>query len=166
VGAARSRNPAAAKADVAKIDALRATLLASRDEYWAQQLEIQQLAANAWIALAEERTDEALTLMKKAAEIEDSTDKSAVSPGPLAPAREMLGEMLLEMGEPAESQRQLEVVMKKEPNRFRTFYLGARAAAAANDAGAAKTYYARIVEMCPKGDARPELTDAKKKAGA
>ena len=108
VGAARSGNPAAAKVDVAKIDALRAALLDSKDEYWAQQLEIQQLAANAWIALAEKRTDEALTLMKKAAEVEDSTDKSAVSPGPLAPAREMLGEMMLEMGQAVAAQAELE----------------------------------------------------------
>lgn len=166
VGAARSGNPVAAKADVAKIEALRAVLLASKDEYWAQQLEIQQLAANAWIALAEKETEEARALMQKAAAIEDATDKSAVSPGPLAPAREMLGEMLLEMGEAAEAQRQLEVVMKKEPNRFRALYLGAKAASAANDAATARTYYAQIVEMCPKGDARPELVEAKKKAGA
>jgi tetratricopeptide (TPR) repeat protein len=167
VGAARSGNPAAATADVARIDALRATLLASRDEYWAQQLEIQQLAANAWIALAEKKTDEARTLMGKAAALEDSTDKSAISPGPLAPAREMLGEMLIELGKPAEALRELEAVMKKEPNRFRTLYLGAKAASLTNDDAKARGYYKQLADMCVKGepDRRPELAEARLKAG-
>jgi hypothetical protein len=167
VGAARSGNPAAAKADVAKIDALRARLLESKDEYWAQQLEIQQLAANGWIALAEKRTEDARALMQKAAAIEDSTDKSAVSPGPLAPAREMLGEILLETRQPAAAQAELEAVMTKEPNRFRALYLGARAASANNDSAKAKAYYQQIVGMCAKGEpqARPELAEARKKAG-
>jgi hypothetical protein len=167
MGAARSGNPAAARADAAKLDALRTTLQTNKDEYWAQQLEIQHLAANAWIALAEKRTDEALTLMKQAAEIEDSTDKSAVSPGPLAPAREMLGEMLLELRQPAQALAALEAVMKKEPNRFRALYLGAKAAAANQDAARARRYYQQIVDMCAKGEPgrRAELAEARKSIG-
>ena len=168
IGAARGGNVAAARTDVEKLEALRATLQANRDEYWAQQLEIQQLAARAWIALAERKNDEARALMEKAATVEDSTDKSAISPGPLAPAREMLGEMLLEMGKPAEAQAELEAVMKKEPNRFRALYLGGKAAALNSDAAKARQYYQQIVEMCPKGEAavRPELAEARQKAGA
>ena len=84
-------------------------------------------------------------------------------PGPLAPARELLGEMLLEMKRPKEALTELEAVMKKEPNRFRTLYLGARAASAAGDQAKAKKYYADLVKMCAAGDGdRPELLEARK----
>jgi tetratricopeptide (TPR) repeat protein len=167
VGAARSGNPAAATADAARIGALRATLLASKDEYWAQQLEIQQFAASAWIALAEKRTDAARALMGKAAAIEDSTDKSAVSPGPLAPAREMLGEMLIELGKPAEALTELEAVMKKEPNRFRALYLAANAASLTGQDARARGYFRQLVDLCVKGEPekRRELAEARTKAG-
>ena len=78
--------------------------------------------------LGAKKNDEAVRLMRQAADAEDSTDKAAISPGPLAPAREMLGDMLLELNRPAEALTELEAVMKKEPNRFRTLHLGARAA--------------------------------------
>jgi hypothetical protein len=164
VGAARSGNAAAAKTDAQKLDELRAKLLANKDEYWAQQVEIQHKAALGWIAFAEQRTDEAVRLLQEAAQIEDSTDKSAISPGPLAPAREMLGEMLIEVKRPADGLKELEAVMKKEPNRFRTLYHGARASSLTGDQAKAAQYYRHLVEMCPKGDAdgRPELAEARK----
>ena len=165
LGAARSGNASAAKADVEKLAALQARLAEQKDTYWAQQVEIQHTAASAWIALAEGRGNEAVRLMQQAAATEDSTDKAAISPGPLAPAREMLGEMLLELNRPADALKELEAVMKKEPNRFRTLYFGARAAAAAGDRARARQYYGEIVKMCPKGDStRAELLDARKRA--
>ena len=98
--------------------------------------------------------------------MEDATDKSAISPGPLAPARELLGEMLLELKRPKEALAELEAVMKKEPNRFRTLSDAARAASAAGDQPKARKYYAQLVKMCEGGDkdARPELTEARKRA--
>lgn len=168
VGAARSGKPDAARTDVAKLAELHAKLVAAKDEYWAQQVDIQQKAAQAWIAFAAGRRDEGVTLLREAAALEDSTDKAAISPGPLAPAREMLGDMLLEMKRPAEARVELEAVMKKEPNRFRAVYLAARAADAAGDTAQARRYFTQVVEMSPKGDpaARPELAEAKKAAGA
>ena len=119
--------------------------------------------AGGWISFAEQRKDEALLSLQEAARMEDGTDKSAVSPGPLAPARELLGEMLLELKRPKEALTELEAVMKKEPNRFRTLYLGARAASAAGDQAKAKKYYANLVKMCAAGDGdRPELVEARK----
>jgi hypothetical protein len=166
VGAARSGNAAAAKGDAQALADLHAKLAKAGDTYWAQQVEIQHRAAQAWIAFAEQRSDEAVRLMKETAALEDSTDKSAISPGPLAPAREMLGEMLIELKRPAEALVELEAVMKKEPNRFRTLYHGGRAASLAGDAARANRYYAQLVAMSAKGDAngRPELAEARKRS--
>lgn len=164
IGAARSGRPDAAKADAQKLTQLRATLVADKNEYWAQQVEIQHTAALGWIALAEKKNEEALRLMRQAADVEDSTDKAAISPGPIAPAREMLGDMLLELERPAEALTELEAVMQKEPNRFRTLHLGARAAAMKGDHAKAKMLATRMLEMCPKGDgSRVELAEAKKR---
>jgi hypothetical protein len=164
VGAARSGDAEAATADAAKLADLHAALLKNKDEYWAQQVQIEHKAAQGWIALARQRNDDAVALLREAATMEDSTDKAAISPGPLAPAREMLGEVLIELKRPAEALTELEAVMKKEPNRFRTLYLGGRAAALAGDQAKAKRYYAQLVKMCDKAEAggRPELAAAKK----
>jgi tetratricopeptide (TPR) repeat protein len=126
---------------------------------------IQHTAARGWIALAQKKNDDALGLLKEAAAMEDATDKSAISPGPLAPAREMLGELLIELKRPAEALAELEAVMKKEPNRFRALYDGARAAAMSGNASKASQYYRKLVDLCPKAgaDARPELMEARKK---
>jgi hypothetical protein len=164
VGAARSGRPDAATADAQKLTELRAALLKEKNEYWAQQVEIQHTVALAWIALAEKKNDEALRLMRQAADTEDSTDKAAISPGPIAPAREMLGEMLLELKRPSEALTELEAVMRKEPNRFRTLHLGARAATMTGDQAKASRYYSELVKGCPKGDAsRLELAEARKR---
>jgi predicted Zn-dependent protease len=155
---------AAAAADVQRLAELRTTLLNAKDDYWALQVEIQHRIARAWIASAEGRRDEALALLRETAAMEDGTDKSAVSPGPLAPAREMLGDMLLEMKRPADALTELEAVMKKEPNRFRTLYLAAKAASSVGDATRVRNYSRQLVEMCAKGDAadRPELAEMKR----
>ena len=96
--------------------------------------------------------------------MEDLTEKSAISPGPIKPARELLGEMLLEMGKPAEALAEFEATMKKEPNRFRGVYGAAVAAERASDRAKAKTYYKQLLQICQRGDAgaRPELEAARK----
>jgi hypothetical protein len=93
---------------MAALKQIRERLLKAGENYWAQQVEIQELEVGAWAVLAESKKEEALRQMKSAAELEDGTDKSAVTPGPLAPARELLGEMLLEMKEPAQALEQFE----------------------------------------------------------
>jgi tetratricopeptide (TPR) repeat protein len=164
VGAARSGQPAGAATDVQRLADLRMALVNAKDEYWALQVDIQHRVARGWVMFAEGRRDEAVALLQETATMEDNTDKSAVSPGPLAPAREMLGDMLLEMRRPADALKELEAVMKKEPNRFRTLYLAAKAAASIGDASRARQYSQQLVEMCVKGDAedRPELAEMKK----
>jgi hypothetical protein len=164
IGAARTGRPDAAKEDVAAIETLQHTLLAMKDAYWAEQLGIQQQVASAWITFAHGRKTEAVEQLRKAADAEDATDKSAISPGPLVPARELLGEMLLAVQKPAEALKEFEATMKKEPNRFRATYYAAKAASLAGNQAAARQYFARLVTICKDGDTpgRPELQEARK----
>jgi hypothetical protein len=166
LGLARSGSPAAAGKEVEKLATLRDALTKANDTYWSGQVDIQRRIALAWIALAEGRQNEALTMLREAADLEDATDKAAVSPGPIKPARELLGEMLMELKRPAEALTEFEATMKKEPNRFGSLYGGARAAESAGDRQKARSYYARLVEICKRGDkpGRPELQAAQKGA--
>ena len=161
-GAARSGQPAVAAADVEKLAALRDALKAAKDEYWSGQVEIQRQTAAAWIAFAEGKKDEAIRLMQAAADAEDLTDKAAVSPGPIAPARELLGEMLLEAGSAKAALVAFEATTKKEPNRFRGVNGAARAAEASGNRAAARKYYLQLIEIAKSADSqRPELLRAR-----
>lgn len=164
LGAARSGNAAAARQDIDRLAALRDALEKTGDAYWTEQVGIQQRAATAWVALAEGRGEEALTLMREAADREDATEKSAVTPGPIKPARELLGEMLLQLNRPAEALVEFETTLKKEPNRFRATYGAARAAEAAGEQQKASVYYARLLQITKDADrpGRKELAEARK----
>jgi hypothetical protein len=167
VGAARSGNPAAATADIDALAALGDKLRDAKDAYWTEQVDIQRRVALAWQAFAQGRRDEAMTQLGATADAEDATDKSAISPGPLAPARELYGYMLLEAGKPKEALVAFEATMKKEPNRFRGLYGGASAAAAAGDRTKATAYYKRLLVVAKESDTeRPELQQAKKYVGS
>lgn len=166
LGAARSGKPQAAAADLERLRALAATLRQARDAYWAGQVEIQARAVSAWVAFAEGRAEEGLATMREAAEMEDLTEKSAISPGPLKPARELLGEMLLLAARPADALREFEATMKKEPGRFRGVHGAAVAAERSSDRAKAKQYYQQLLQVCERGDAgRPELAEARKAVG-
>ena len=101
--------------------------------YWSEQVKIQRQAASAWLAFAEGRKDEALDAMRAAADREEATEKNAITPGPIAPARELLGEMLLEQNQEAQALKEFEKTLKNEPNRFRTIAGAAKAAEAMNN---------------------------------
>ena len=163
LGAARSGSVPAAAPDIERLAALRDILRKSSDQYWAEQVEIQRSAAMAWVTLAEGRQADALTMMREAADREDATDKSAVTPGPIKPARELLGEMLLQLKRPAEALVEFETTLKKEPNRFRATYGAARAAAAAGQRQKASAYYASLLEISKSADepGRRELAEAR-----
>lgn len=164
LGAARGGNAASARKDLEQLARLREALAASKEVYWAGQVEIQHRAALAWITLAEGRSDEALTLMREATDLEAATEKAAVTPGPLKPSRELLGEMLLQLGRPADALVEFELAMKSEPNRFRSTYGAARAAQAAGQPQKAGAYYASLLQIAAKADrpGRPELVQARK----
>jgi hypothetical protein len=167
LGAARSGNPAAARKDIEKLASLQNALKEAKDVYWAEQVEIQRQAASAAAAYAEGKKEEAVALMRKAADMEDATEKSAISPGPIKPARELLGELLLEAGRPEEALKEFETTTKKEPNRFRGVYGAARAAEAGGYREKAGTYYAELLEICKGADQpnRAELLTARKALG-
>lgn len=162
LGAARSGKPADARADLESLAALRDKLKGMSDAYWSEQVDIQHRVASAWVTYAQGQKTEAIQALRAAADAEDATDKSAVSPGPLAPARELLGEMLLEAGDAKAALVAFEATMKKEPGRFRGAYGGARAAEAAGDRAKAGQYYRTLLEIAraPEGD-RPELQRAR-----
>jgi tetratricopeptide (TPR) repeat protein len=118
--------------------------------------------AAAWVTFAEGRRDEGIAQLKAAAEAEDATDKAAISPGPLAPARELLGYMLLEAGQPREALAAFEATIVKEPNRFRGLYGAGRAAEAVGDRDTARRYYEQLLDVVGEGASdRPELRHAR-----
>jgi tetratricopeptide (TPR) repeat protein len=162
LGAARLGEEAAAKESATALEQARERLLRADEKYWALQVEIQELAVRAWAALAAGKREEALRQMKAAAELEDGTEKSAVTPGPLAPARELLGEMLLEMNEPAQALEQFEATLKKEPGRFRVLYGAAHAAQLNGNRDTSERYFRELMKVCAHADkpGRSELTEA------
>jgi tetratricopeptide (TPR) repeat protein len=103
-------------------------LVEAKNDYWARQVEIQCQVAIAWLTLAEGRHEEALKLMRAEADLEGSTDKHPVTPGAIAPARDLLGEMLVEMNQPEQALKEFEASQRVDPSRFRSLYHAGRAA--------------------------------------
>ncbi len=161
LGAAHSGDVAAAEKDVQELARIVDVLKASKDDYWATEVGVEHLGAAAWTAYAKGNRDEALALMRSAADLEDKSEKSAVTPGRVVPARELLGEMLLELKRPAEALKEFEASQVREPNRFRNLYGAGQAAAQSGNRDKARHYYSRLIEMAGAGDPRPELAKAR-----
>ena len=159
-------NAAAARQDIARLEALRDAVKASGDAYWAGQVEIQRRGATAWVLLAEGKATEALAEMREVAAMEDATEKAAVTPGPIKPARELLADMLMQVNRPAEALVEYEATLAKEPHRFRATHGAARAALAAGDTQKAATHYASLVALAEKADQplRKEVLEARARA--
>jgi hypothetical protein len=164
LGAGHLEQATAARESVAALKQIRERLLKTGENYWAQQVEIQELEIEAWAALAESKKAESLERMRSAAELEDATEKSAVTPGPLVPARELLGEMLLEMKEPAQALEQFEATLTKEPGRFRALYGAARAAQQSGSREASQKYFGELLKVCGQADkpGRAEILEAQR----
>jgi tetratricopeptide (TPR) repeat protein len=162
IGAARSGNVADAGKSQARIEALRDALKAAKNTYWAEQSDIQRLVVAGWIARAEGKNEEAVALMRQAADREDATEKHPVTPGALFPAREMLANLLLDLGQPAPALAEFERSQKSDPNRFRGLAGAARAAELAGDRDRARGFYTKLTALAATADTeRPELTQAK-----
>jgi tetratricopeptide (TPR) repeat protein len=164
LGCARMGQAPAAYQAAASLKRIGEELLKSGEDYWALQVQIQESAVRAWALLAEGKKDEALRQMESAAELEDGTEKSAVTPGPLAPARELFGEMLLATNQPAAALVQFEATLKKEPGRFRTLYGAGHAAELSGNGEASKRYFRELLKVCEHGDrpGRTEFREAEK----
>ena len=162
IGSVRIDNLEAARKNVDQLQSLKNDLIQSKQEYWAEQVEIQRLAASAWIAHAEGKRKEALDLMTTAANREDASEKHVAMENRLWPMRELLGEMLLESKDPAQAFQEFETSLKIAPNRFRGFYGAAKAALMLNDRAQAQNYFQKLVVLCSQADTeRPELVEAK-----
>ncbi len=162
LGAARTGDIASARKDVKRLQTLKESMTEARMDYWAGQTDFQIKTVNAWIALAEKRNDEAVQLMRAAAEAEEASDKHPVTPGNVAPSRELLGEMLMTLNRSAEAFSEFERSLKRDPNRFRGIYGAASAAEASGNLKAARDYYSRLQTLASNRDTeRPELTQAK-----
>jgi tetratricopeptide (TPR) repeat protein len=162
MGSVQSGNDDEARQAIAKLASLRDALAQVKEKYWAEQVEIQRQVTTAWLARADGKDDEALKLMQSAVDLEDSTAKHPVTPAPILPARELLGEMLLDLGNPDQALQEFEASNLKEPNRFNGLYGAARAAELAGDVAKARTYYGKLVALCEHSDTdRPALQQAK-----
>jgi hypothetical protein len=161
LAAAHLGDTASARGSIEALAKIQERLTKSKEGYWAEQVEIQRHGVSAWTALAEGRSDEALREMKSAAEMEDGTEKSAVTPGPLATSRELLGEMLLQMKQPGAALEQFEAALQREPKRFRALYGAAGAAQANGDPDASRRYFRELLTVCERADkpGRKELVE-------
>jgi len=147
LGAARLGRVADARPAVDSIAAIEQRLVKRNEAYWAEQVRIQRLGAQAWLDLADRRPADALARMTEAATREDATEKNAVTPGPLAPARELLGDMLMELRRPADALAEYRRTLSKEPGRYRALDGARRAASAAGDEAEAAKYSREIARL-------------------
>jgi tetratricopeptide (TPR) repeat protein len=162
LGAARSGNAGAARADIAKVAELRDRLRAAKDAYWSEQVDIQWQVASAWALYAEGKHADALAAMSAAADAEDRTEKHPVTPGVPTPARELYGTMLLDRGMAREALAAYEAVMGKEANRLGAMIGAARAAEKLGNAAKARDYYAKAVALAADADAsRTDVAEAR-----
>jgi tetratricopeptide (TPR) repeat protein len=159
VGAARAGNVEAARTDVAMLAEIQASLKGQKGFDWATQVEIQRRAAAAWVARAEKKDAEALALMRSAADLEDSTDKHPVTPGSVLPAREQLGDLLAELGQPAAALTEYETSLRSAPARLNSYDGAARAADRAGKKQEAKAFRERLLALC--GGSLPDRLAAK-----
>jgi hypothetical protein len=164
MGAARSGDTAAAQADIEKLKDQRAVLEKAGQGYWAGQVEIQILAAQAWTAEGQGNRSDARKFMRAAADLEDASEKHVAMENRLYPMRELLADMLLAQGEATAALKEYEISLKNAPMRLRGFYGAAKAAGAAGDAKMAREYFAKLAQLTRYSDGeRPELREAKQR---
>ena len=167
MGAARSGDLTAAEADLQKLNAIRTGLDKVNQSYWAGQVEIQILAAKAWLAQAQGNTEEALKFMRAAADLEDASEKHVAMENRLYPMRELLGDMLIEHGRAGDALKEYETSMKNARERLRGYYGAAKAAEASGDKQKAAEYYAALARLTKDADSeRPEIREARQKFAA
>src|SRR5207244_3548036 len=161
IGAARSGAPAAAQADIDTLKDLRGQLEKANQGYWAGQVEIQVLGAQAWTEQATGNRDEALKLMRAAADLEDSSEKHVAMENRLYPMRELLADMLMAQNQPKAALTEYEASMKNSPMRLRGFYGAAKAADAVGDTEKARDYFDKLARLGSnvQGD-QPQLQEA------
>ena len=152
LGAARSGDIAGSKLSLNQISRLQKELVEAGDPYWAEQVGIQEIAASAWIALAENNSNRAIVLMRNAADLEDRSEKHIAMENRLSPMRELLGELLLEVKKPSDALREFERSLRVVPNRFRSLAGAGQAAAESGKKKSAESYYRQLLSTVADGE--------------
>jgi hypothetical protein len=163
MGALKADNTDRARQDVDRLNELHASYAGKPDEaYWAGQTQVLLQAASAWLTLKQGDKGRALDLMRAAVDLDESSEKNVAMENRLVPMRELLGYLLLETGQPKQALAEFETSLKAKPNRLRGFYGAARAAEAAGDHAAARTWYQRLIALTNHADTeRAEIVEAK-----
>jgi hypothetical protein len=162
LGAARTGDQSGAERGIARLRALEDKLIASRDKYWADQVEAQRLAATGMAKRAQRNDADAIQLVRAAADLESAMDKHPATPAAILPARELLADLLLELDRPADAMTEYQRSLDAEPKRFRSLLGAARASERLGASARAREFYAQLVAQCDKADTqRPELVEAK-----
>ncbi len=163
IGAARSGDTASARREVDELWRIKQALTEVKGDYdWAKQVDIESKVASGWLAYAEGRHEEALRMLRAAADLDDATDKHPVTPGALLPVREQLGELLLELRQPTAALQEFEVSFRSTPNRFNGLYGAARAARLTGNEVVALMYYSKLLKLDRDVDStRPAITEAR-----
>jgi tetratricopeptide (TPR) repeat protein len=163
MGSARRSELASARKEIAQLRQVKDALVESKQDYWAEQTDIQVSAVSAWVAYAEGKKAEAVKLMRSAADREDASEKHVAMENRLWPMRELLGDLLLAMHESAPALKEYETSLQAARNRYRSFYGAAKAAEQLGDREMAKIYYQKLLNLCTHADTeRPELAEANK----
>ena len=164
LGAARNGNIDAARKDLDRLQELRLNLIKANSEgtwqeYWVSEIENNHEMVTAWIDYTQGRREEALQMLRAAADREDSTEWDPVMPGRLVSARQLLGEMLLDANQPLQALQAFEAALRVEPRRFWSLFGAARAAELSGDRTKAEAFYSSLVRQTASADVerRPAL---------
>ncbi len=160
VGAARSGKNIHAQVEIDMLAGIRDRLKKEKQDFWADQVEVQKKAAEGWLAHAKGGNDDAVQLLRAAADLEDSMEKHPVTPGPILPAREMLAELYMEIRFPKEALASYEAVLAVAPNRFNALAGAARAAEQVKDSDKARKYYEKLLTVAGADSTRPDVKEA------
>lgn len=152
-----------AQEEIQELASLRQAAISAKQDYWESQIEVLRLAARGWLARAQDQTNEALQLMRQSADLEDTSEKHVAMENRLYPMRELLADLLLETGQPAQALTEYETSLVSTPNRFNGLYGAARAAELAGDREKARGYFNKLVTLSKNADSeRPEMVNAKR----
>jgi len=167
IGAGRSENPDLAEKSFLKLEELQKGFVDNEsNKYWIDQIEIQKKVVKAWELYAQNETEKSLEMMIAAADLEDATEKNPVTPGQLLPAREMLGDLYLELNKPKDALKQYELTLEKNPNRFNSLYGAGKSAELAGDMKKAKFFFGELLKLNKDSHSkRPQIVYAQNSVG-
>jgi hypothetical protein len=167
LGAAHLKDEAAVHEAIQSLEQIRIKLAQAKDDYWANQTEIERQELVAMLSLVQGHATDAVAGMRRAADMEDKTESASVTPGPLKPAREILGELFLQLKRPSEALKEFQATLKKQPNRFWSVYGAAESAKRVGDRKQANIYFQKLLTIANSADrpGRVELAEARAQTG-